>query len=114
RALAEDDPARAAHLAARNRVHAERFGTPTAMGEALRCVALFAPPERSAQLLAEAVAHLEKSPSAYEHALARVDYGIAIGSHRELARAQKQAMACGAEGLAARAQQARASIRSSE
>ncbi len=114
RALAEDDPARAAHLAARNRVHAERFGTPTAMGEALRCVALFAPPERAAQLLAEAVGHLEKSSSAYEHALARVDYGIAIGSHRELARAQKQAMACGAEGLAARAQQARASIRSSE
>ncbi|CAM5404432.1 hypothetical protein SBADM41S_07073 [Streptomyces badius] len=114
RALAEDDPARAAHLAARNRVHAERFGTPTALGEALRCVALFAPPERSAQLLAEAVGHLEKSSSAYEHALARVDYGIAIGSHRELARAQKQAMACGAEGLAARAQQARASIRSSE
>ncbi|MFC9481521.1 AAA family ATPase [Streptomyces griseus] len=114
RALAEDDPARAAHLAARNRVHAERFGTPTALGEALRCVALFAPPERSAQLLAEAVGHLEKSSSAYEHALARVDYGIAIGSHRELARAQKQAMTCGAEGLAARAQQARASIRSSE
>lgn len=114
RALADDDPARAAHLAARNRVHAERFGTPTAMGEALRCVALFAPPERAAQLLAQAVGHLEKSSSAYEHALARVDYGIAIGSHRELARAQKQAMACGAEGLAARAQQARASIRSSE
>ncbi|CAM5400483.1 AAA family ATPase [Streptomyces californicus] len=44
RALVDEDPARAAHLAARNRVHAERLGTPTAMGEALRCVALFAPP----------------------------------------------------------------------
>ncbi|QRV31377.1 AAA family ATPase [Streptomyces californicus] len=114
RALVDEDPARAAHLAARNRVHAERLGTPTAMGEALRCVALFAPPERSAELLAEAVGHLEKSTSGYEHALARFEYGAAIGSHRELARAQKQAMTCGAEGLAARAQQARASIRSSE
>ncbi|CAO0835913.1 Orc1-like AAA ATPase domain-containing protein OS=Streptomyces microflavus OX=1919 GN=Smic_72950 PE=4 SV=1 [Streptomyces microflavus] len=114
RALADDDPGRAAHLAARARVHAERFGTDTAIGEALRCVSLFAPPEEAEQLLADAVRHLEKSSSAYEHALARVDYGVAIGSHRELARAQKQAMACGAEGLAARAQQARASIRSAE
>ncbi|CAM5400044.1 AAA family ATPase [Streptomyces californicus] len=115
RALVDEDPARAAHLAARNRVHTKRLGTPTAMGEALRCVALFAPPERSAELLAEAVGHLEKSTSGYEHALARFEYGAAIGSHRELARAQKQAMTCGAEGLAARAQQARAfTIRSSE
>ncbi|XUZ99441.1 ATP-binding protein [Streptomyces araujoniae] len=114
RALADDDPGRAAHLAARARVHAERFGTDTAIGESLRCMALFAPPEEAERLLAEAVRHLERSSSAYEHALARVDYGIAIGSHRELARAQKQAMACGAEGLAARAQHARTSIRSSE
>ncbi|MFI8435286.1 ATP-binding protein [Streptomyces sp. NPDC079020] len=114
RALVDDDPARGAQLAARARVHAERFGTDTAIGEALRSVALFAPSEESTRLLAESLRHLEKSPSAYEHALARVDYGIAIRSHRELARAQKQAMTCGAEGLAARAQQARASIRSSE
>ncbi|MFE3159347.1 ATP-binding protein, partial [Streptomyces sp. NPDC059221] len=44
RALAEEDPARAAQLAATARVHAERFGTDTAIGEALRCVALFAAP----------------------------------------------------------------------
>ncbi|MEV6312721.1 AAA family ATPase [Streptomyces sp. NPDC051840] len=111
RALADTDPARAAQLAARARVHAERFGTDTAIGEALRCVALFAPEEEAVQLLADSVRHLEASSSAYEHALARFEYGVAISSQRELARAQKLATACGAEGLATRAQQVRASIR---
>ncbi|WP_405719279.1 ATP-binding protein [Streptomyces sp. NBC_00046] len=114
RALAEEDPARAAQLATTARVHAERFGTDTAIGEALRCVSLFAGPEDATHLLAESVRHLEASPSAYEHALALVDYGIAIRSPRELARAHKLATACGSETLANRAHQARASIRSSE
>lgn len=114
RALADEDPRRAAQLAATARVHAERFGTDTAIGEALRCVALFVGPDEAADLLAEAVRHLEVSPSAYEHAVALVEYGIAIRSPRELARAHKLATACGAESLATRAQQARASIRSSE
>ncbi|MFF8694194.1 ATP-binding protein [Streptomyces sp. NPDC015144] len=114
RALAEENPDRAAQLAATARVHAERFGTETAIGEALHCLALFAAPEEATRLLSEAVRHLESSPSAYEHALALVDYGIAIRSPRELARAYKLATACGAESLANRAHQARASIRSSE
>ncbi|MGW1093712.1 ATP-binding protein [Streptomyces sp. NPDC002596] len=114
RALADEDPGRAAQLATSARVHAERFGTDTAIGEALRCVALFARPEDAHHLLADAVRHLEASPSAYEHALARVDYGIAIRSPRELARAQKLATTCGAEELATRAHQARTSIRSAE
>ncbi|MGP3633097.1 ATP-binding protein [Streptomyces sp. 24-1644] len=116
RALVDVDPVRGAQLAARARVHAERFGTDTAIGEALRCVALFAPAEEAEHLLSEAVRHLEITPttSAYEHALARFDYGVAIRSARELARAQKMATACGAEGLATRAQQARASLRTSE
>ncbi|MFE2059273.1 ATP-binding protein [Streptomyces sp. NPDC059446] len=114
RALADSDPIRASQLATRARVHAERFGTDTAIGEALRCVALFAPEGEAEQLLAESVRHLEASSSAYEHALARFEYGIAIHSQREVARAQKIAAACGAEGLATRAQQVRASIRSSE
>ncbi|MFE6517129.1 ATP-binding protein, partial [Streptomyces sp. NPDC057748] len=112
--LAEEDPARAAQLATTARVHAERFGTDTAIGEALRGVSLFARPEDATHLLAESVRHLEASPSAYEHALALVDHGIAIRSPRELARAHKLATACGAESLANRAHQARASIRSSE
>ncbi|WP_326625562.1 MULTISPECIES: AAA family ATPase [unclassified Streptomyces] len=114
RALADDDPARAAQLATSARVHAERFGTETAIGEALRCVSLFARPEDAQHLLADAVRHLEASPSAYEHALARFDYGVSIRSPKELARAQKLATACGAESLATRAHQARASIRSTE
>ncbi|MYY06947.1 MULTISPECIES: AAA family ATPase [unclassified Streptomyces] len=114
RALAEEDPGRAAQVANTARVHAERFGTDTAIGEALRCVALFAPPEEAVHLLGEAVRHLEASPSTYELAQALVDLGIATRSPRELARAHKLATACGAEGVAARAQQARASIRSAE
>ena len=116
RALADEDPVRGAQLAARARVHAERFGTDTAIGEALRCVALFAREEEATHLLSEAVRHLERNPatSTYEHALARFDYGVAVRSPRELARAQKMATACGAEGLATRAQQARASLRASE
>ncbi|MFD4033317.1 ATP-binding protein [Streptomyces sp. NPDC058637] len=114
RALADTDPVRAAQLATRARVHAERFGTDTAIGEALRCVALFAPPEEAVHLLAESVRHLEASSSAYEHAVARFEYGMAIRSTRELARAQKLATACGAEALATRAQQVRTSMRSSE
>ncbi|MFD4762805.1 ATP-binding protein [Streptomyces sp. NPDC058439] len=114
RALAEEDPDRAARLAASARAHAERFGTDTAIGEALRCVALFARSEDATHLLAESVRHLEASPSAYEHALALADYGIAIRSPRELARAHKLATACGAESLADRAHQARASIEAAE
>lgn len=114
RALADTDPVRAARIAADARIHAERFGTDTAIGEALRCLALFAPPEEAAHLLAESVRHLESSSSAYEHALARFEYGRAIRSPKELTRAQKLATACGAETLATRARQVRASIRPSE
>lgn len=114
RALADEAPGRAARIANSARVHAERFGTETAIGEALRCVALFAGPEEAAQLLGEAVRHLEASPSGYEFALALYEYGIAARSPRELARAHKLATACGAESLATRAQQARASMRSTE
>ncbi|MFS0695449.1 ATP-binding protein [Streptomyces nitrosporeus] len=114
RALADTDPDRAKGIATRARAHAERFGTDTAIGEALRCLALFAPPEEAVRLLADSLRHLERSSSAYEHALARFEYGAATRSAKELARAHKLATACGAETLANRAQQARASIRSPE
>ncbi|WEH36882.1 AAA family ATPase [Streptomyces sp. AM 4-1-1] len=114
RALADEDPVRAARLAVSARVHAERFGTETAIGEALRCVSFFENPRERVRLLAESVRHLEASPSAYEHARARIEYGTAIGSPRELSRGEKLAKACGAETLVLRAQQARASIRSAE
>ncbi|MET9804772.1 AAA family ATPase [Streptomyces sp. NPDC006368] len=110
RALAATDRPRAARLAGYARVRAERFGTDTAIGEALRCAALFARPDETVRLLARAVHHLEASPSAYEHALARYDYGLALGSPTELTKAADLATTCGADTLATRALQARESV----
>lgn len=50
--------------------------------------------------------YLESSPSAYEHALARLEYGLATSSRRELERALTLARACGADGITTRAQAA--------
>ncbi|MER5181185.1 AAA family ATPase [Streptomyces sp. NPDC002896] len=104
RALAADDPGRAADIAAEARRQAELFGTDTAIGEALRCAAALEKGQRSVTLYAKAAAHLEASPCAYEHAVARVEYGIAARSVAELTRGLTLARACGADGLAARAQ----------
>ncbi|MEV0318495.1 ATP-binding protein [Streptomyces sp. NPDC050658] len=103
RALASEDPRRAAELAADARVQAELFGTETAIGEALRCAASLETGQRAVALYARAVACLEASPCAYEHAVARVEYGIAAGAAGELTRGLDLAEACGADGLAARA-----------
>ncbi len=73
RALAVDDPGRAARLATDARRHAERFGTDTAIGEALRCAAALETGQRAVRLAAQAVAYLEASPCQYEHAAARVE-----------------------------------------
>lgn len=103
RVLAEEDPRRAADLVADARVQAELFGTDTAIGEALRCAAYLETGQRAIELYARAAACLEASPCAYEHAVARVEYGIAAGSETELARGLSLAKSCGADGLAARA-----------
>ncbi|MCQ4213563.1 ATP-binding protein [Streptomyces longispororuber] len=103
RALAVSDPRRAAALAAEARVQAERFGTDTAIGEALRCAAALETGQKQLTLYAKAVTYLEASPCAYEHALARVEYGIAGRSLSELNRGLTLARSCGADGLAARA-----------
>lgn len=103
RALAAQDPRRAAELSADARVQAEIFGTETAIGEALRCAASLESGQRAVALYARAVACLEASPCAYEHAVARVEYGIAAGCASELARGLALAESCGADGLAARA-----------
>jgi tetratricopeptide (TPR) repeat protein len=103
RALAGVDPARAASLAAQVRRHAERFGTDTALGEALRCAAALETGERAVRLAARAVACLEASPCRYEHAAARVEYGIVSGSAEELGRGRELARSCGADGLVAQA-----------
>ncbi|MFJ4578004.1 ATP-binding protein [Streptomyces echinatus] len=105
KALAGQDPARAAQLAADARRQAERFGTDTAIGEALRCAAALETGQRAVQLAARAVTYLEASPCQYEHAAARVEYGIAARSIAELNRGLDLARACGAEGLVTQARE---------
>ncbi|MDQ1034948.1 tetratricopeptide (TPR) repeat protein [Streptomyces sp. V3I8] len=106
RALAVEDPRRAAQVAADARIQAERFGTDTAIGEALRCAAALETGRRSVELLGRAVTYLEASPCAYEHAAARVEYGIASRSPVEINRGLTLARSCGADTLATKAQEA--------
>ncbi|MFH8293969.1 ATP-binding protein [Streptomyces sp. NPDC018059] len=103
RALAHEDPKRAAHLVSDARMQAERFGTDTAIGEALRCAAALETGPRSIALYRQAATYLEASPCAYEHAVARVEYGIAADAMSELERGLTLARTCGADGLAERA-----------
>ncbi|MEU9276309.1 AAA family ATPase [Streptomyces sp. NPDC048342] len=105
RALANEDPARAARLASDARRQAERFGTDTAIGEALRCAAALETGQRQVRLASQAVAYLEASPCQYEHAAARVEYGIAARSVAELNRGLALARSCGADGLVAQARE---------
>ncbi|WP_217236580.1 AAA family ATPase [Streptomyces sp. AC555_RSS877] len=103
RALATEDPDRAGRLATDVRRHAERLGTDTAIGEALRCAAALETGQRAVRLAAQAVAYLEASPCQYEHAAARVEYGILARSVAELNRGLALAKSCGADGLVAQA-----------
>ncbi|GGL79031.1 hypothetical protein GCM10010129_23430 [Streptomyces fumigatiscleroticus] len=103
RALAAHDPGRAARLATDARRQAERFGTDTAIGEALRCAAALQTGQRAVRIAAQAVAYLESSPCQYEHAAARIEHGIAAGSVAELERGLALAQSCGADGLVDRA-----------
>ncbi|MFF5785809.1 AAA family ATPase [Streptomyces sp. NPDC012693] len=109
RALATTDPDRAARIATEAHTHAERLGTPTVLGEALRSLALFAAPEESRRLLTQAVEHLAASPSRYEEARARLDLAHATGSATALAEATSLAATCGADPAAADPVTARAS-----
>ncbi|MFJ2018736.1 ATP-binding protein [Streptomyces nodosus] len=106
RALADTDPRRAAELAGAARWQAELLGTDTAIGEALRVAAALETGRRATTMYARAVTYLESSPCAYEHAAARVEHGTAAKSVPELKRGLTLARSCGADGLAARAQQA--------
>ncbi|MGX1567475.1 ATP-binding protein [Streptomyces sp. NPDC055506] len=103
RALSTEDPARAARLAVDVRRQAERFGTDTAIGEALRCAAALETGQRAVRLAAQAVTYLEASPCQYEHAAARIEYGILARSVSDLERGLDLAVSCGADGLAERA-----------
>ncbi|MFJ3230598.1 ATP-binding protein [Streptomyces sp. NPDC086787] len=106
RALATRDPSRAAQLATEARRQAERFGTDTAIGEALRCAAALETGQRAVRLAGQAAAYLEASPCQYEHAAARVEYGIVSRSVTELNRGLALARSCGADGLVTQAREA--------
>ncbi|MEV5322364.1 AAA family ATPase [Streptomyces sp. NPDC052687] len=110
RALAVQDPARAARLAADARRQAERFGTDTAIGEALRCAAALETGQRQVRLTAQAVTYLEASPCQYEHAAARIEHGLAARSAQELNRGLALARSCGADGLVRQAEEALAAL----
>ncbi|MEU1296679.1 MULTISPECIES: AAA family ATPase [unclassified Streptomyces] len=103
KALATVDPVRAARLTTELRARAERFGTDTAIGEALRCAAALETGPRAVRLAAQAATYLESSPCQYEHAAARLEYGIASRSVAEINRALTLARSCGADGLVAQA-----------
>ncbi|MCX5202972.1 AAA family ATPase [Streptomyces sp. NBC_00237] len=99
RAVAPDDPERAGRLAAYAREKAERFGTNTAIGEAMRCQAELAEGQRKAELLRRAVDFLSSSPCKYEHAAARIELGRAIRSRAELEKGRAHAVDAGAAAL---------------
>ncbi len=103
RALAREDPRRAAELAVTVRRQAERFGTDTAIGEAVRTAAALETGPQAVTLYAQAVTYLEASPCAYEHAAARVEHGVVARSAEELRKGLTLALSCGADGLVARA-----------
>ncbi|MFI6156464.1 ATP-binding protein [Kitasatospora sp. NPDC051170] len=104
RAVAAEEPQRARELAEESVRRARESGTDSAIGSALRLAAAVHEGPGAAELLAEAVQHLERSPARYEHALALVDLGEALGDAAALARGRELAARCGADALAARAE----------
>ena len=107
--LADRDPVRARALTDEALERAERIGTNSAVGTALRWCAAVAEPHEAVRLLGQAVERLGQSPAAYEHALALVDQGAAlrrVGRPGEAAEALEQGIEladqCGAETLADR------------
>ncbi|MFB7471307.1 AAA family ATPase [Kitasatospora sp. NPDC056184] len=107
RAVAAEQPDRARDLAEEAVRRARESGTDSAIGSTLRLCAVVHDRPRAAELLAQAVRHLERSPARYEHAIALVDLGEALGAtaaaRHALAWGLELATRCGADGLAARA-----------
>lgn len=107
--IVDRDPERAAALTAQALERAERIGTNSAVGTALRWCAAVAEPREAVDLLARAVERLGQSPAVYEHALALVDHGAALrrtGRPSEAAEVLEQGIEladqCGADTLAER------------
>lgn len=117
-AVAPEEPERARELADRAVRYAVRFGTETAMGEALRRAAPLAEePEEALSRLEKAVRHLAGSPCRHEYALALVDHGMALeraGRRAEAVEPLREGLRiageCAADGLAGRAREALALV----
>jgi DNA-binding CsgD family transcriptional regulator len=110
--LADDDPEETRARAERMLHEADTWGTPRAIGMALRAAGLVEGGERGLELLDEAVVVLEPSPARLEYARALTDHGAALrranrraAARDPLRRALDVADACGAKPLAARARQ---------
>ncbi|MGW1807831.1 ATP-binding protein [Streptomyces sp. NPDC002078] len=89
---------------------ARKFGAASTIGQALHTLAEVTGGPAALPLYAEAVAHLEQSPAAYELARAQVGHGAALSRDGRLQEAADRlyqglegAVHCGAEALAARA-----------
>jgi DNA-binding CsgD family transcriptional regulator len=110
--LIAGDAVRARGDAERMLAEARAWGTPRAIGMALRAMGLVEGGERGIALLREAVQVLEGSPARLEQGRALADLGAALRSANEraaarepLRRALDLADACGARPLAERARQ---------
>ncbi|MFI1393514.1 ATP-binding protein [Streptomyces sp. NPDC020681] len=106
-AEAHDAPERARATALEAVERARRYATASGIGQALRVAAEVCGGSERTAYLTEAVAHLERSPAAYELARALVDLGTHLrrtGMTKEAAehlyRGLEAAGQCGADGLA--------------
>ena len=106
------DRARAREMAEAELAEVRRFGTPRALGVALRIAGLVQGGNRGLELLGHSVAALRASPARLElaHSLAEVGAGLRRAGHRAAAReplaeALDLAARCGARPLAARARE---------
>ncbi|MEV6108097.1 AAA family ATPase [Streptomyces sp. NPDC051940] len=111
RARAHDNPDEALRQAHEAMAQARRYGTASAIGQALRVTAQVSCPAERPKLLQEAVDQLERSPAGYELAVALVEHGAALRAAGRMREAAEQlyrgldgALTCGAEALAERAQ----------
>lgn len=107
RAESHDTPERAVATALEAVARARQFGTPSAIGQALRTAAEVSSGSARIKYLEESVTHLERSPAAYELACALVALGTELrrtGRPRDAAehlyRGLDAAVQCNADGLA--------------
>jgi len=106
RAECHDAPERAVTTALEAVNRARQYGTPSAIGQALRAAAAVSSGSARVKFLEESVGHLECSPAAYELACALVELGTELrraGRPKEAAehlyRGLDAAVQCAADGL---------------